>query len=120
MKTVCIALILSLLAVGAAHAQEGDDWHHVANAIPLGSRVKIQTLDGKRMSGTLMRVDGESVSIKRNARMPEAAVTVAFDRISNLERDHGGGVSLIKAIAAGAGVGAGVILTLIVFAMQLD
>ena len=26
-------------------------------AIPLGTKVKIQTLDGKRVSGTLMRVD---------------------------------------------------------------
>lgn len=121
MKIVSLVLIVTFIASTSAFAQEANDWHKVADAIPLGTRVKVQTVDGKRTTGTLMRVDGGSLAIKRNARMPEAAVSVPFDRIANLERDHGGGgVSIVKAVAAGAGVGAGVILTLILFAMQLD
>ena len=54
-----IALIVSLFTLTAGHAfaQEAQQWRKVADAIPLGSKVKIQTLEGKRVSGTLMRVD---------------------------------------------------------------
>lgn len=121
MKILVAALIVSLASVNLfALEQEANDWHTVANAIPLGSKVKVRTTDGARYSGTLMRVDDTSVSVKRNARVPEPAVTVTFDRMANLERDHGGGFSFGKALAIGVGTGAGAILTMLVIAMHLD
>ena len=59
MRAIAIALIASLITLSAANAfaQETDDWRKVADAIPLGSKVKIQRVDGSRVSGTLMRVD---------------------------------------------------------------
>lgn len=77
-------------------------------------------LDGKRVTGTLLRVDETSVMIKKNTRQPEAAVTVKLDRIANMERDNGSGVNVAKAIGIGLGAGAGVILTLFLIALQLD
>ena len=79
----------------------------VAEAIPLGSKVKIQTLENKRISGTLMRVDRTTVTVKRNTRRPEPARTIAFGEIAKMERDNGGGVNIGKAIAIGAATGAG-------------
>ena len=67
-----------------------------------------------------MRVDDRSLQVKRNARRPEAAKVIAFDRISNIEKDNGGGMTWAKALGIGLGVGAGAILTIFVIALQLD
>jgi hypothetical protein len=108
------------LTPSLAFAQEAVVWRDVAEAIPLGTKVKVQTLDGNRMAGTLVRVDDGSLQIKRHARRPEAAAVIAFDRISNIEKDNGGGMSWAKALGLGLGVGAGAILTIFVIALQLD
>lgn len=121
MRITAIALIIAFvtLSAGNAFGQEVTDFRKVAEAIPLGSKVRIHTLDGKRVSGTLMRVDDGSVMVKKNTRLPEAAVSVSYDRMSTIERDHGG-VSWGKAIAIGAAAGGGAILTLFVIALQID
>ena len=122
MRTTAFALVISLFTLTAsqAFAQDGSQWRRVADAIPLGSKVKIQRLDGSRVSGTLMRVDDVTLTLKRNTRLPEAPLAVSFDQIANIERDHGGGMSWAKAIGVGVGAGAGAILTILVIALQLD
>ncbi|HWI20246.1 MAG TPA: hypothetical protein VNT81_20975 [Vicinamibacterales bacterium] len=120
MRIIIIVLVTSLLS-STAFAQESSDWRKVAEAIPLGSKVRVQRLNGERVTGTLMRVDGDIVLIKRDTRRPEMAVTIPFDDIGRIERSkEGGGVNIAKAIAIGAAAGAGAIVTLILFAMQLD
>ena len=121
MRAISIALVVSLFTLTAGHAfaQEAQQWRKVADAIPLGSKVKIQTLDGKRVSGTLMRVDDTAVTIKKHTRLPEAPVSVSYDRIANIERE-GGGMGWGKAIGMGVGAGAAAILTIFLIALQLD
>jgi hypothetical protein len=119
MRVIIVVLIASLFAQ-SVFAQESADWRKVAESIPLGSKVKVQMLDGDRVSGTLMRVDGSSVSVKKNTRLPEPAVAIPFDDVAKIERSKDGGVNIAKAIAIGAAAGAGAIVTLILFAMQLD
>ena len=122
MKTTAIALIVSFLtlAAGSAFAQEANDWRQVADSVPLGSRVKVQTVDGRRINGTLMRVDSTQMLLKRNSRYPEPAIKVAFTDVAKIERHKDGGFNVAKAIAIGAAAGAGAMVTLILFAMQLD
>jgi hypothetical protein len=122
MRAIVIVLIASLFGATtvAAFEQEATQWQKVAVAIPLGTKVKIQTADGKRLTGTLMGVNETAVTIKRNARQPEPPAEVTFDRIANLERDNGGGISVAKAIGIGLAAGAGVVVTLIVIALQID
>ena len=125
MRSTALALIVSLLAFGAtdlsAQQAEANAWRQVAEAIPLGSRVKIQTSTGKRVNGTLMRVDGDAVMVKRNTRRPEPAVVVPFDQVSTLEREQkGDGMNIGKAIAISVATGAGIVLSMILFAMQFD
>jgi hypothetical protein len=122
MRRTALALVVSLftLNAGTAFAQEAPSWRRVAAAIPLGSKVKVQTIEGRRVSGTLMRVDDAAVVVKRHTRMPESAVTVTFEQIANMERSHGDGMSWGKAIGMGVSVGAGAILTILVIALQLD
>jgi hypothetical protein len=119
MRLVIVAVIASLIS-STAFAQESADWRKVAESIPLGSKVKVQMLDGDRISGILMRVDGDVVAVKRNTRLPEPAVAIPFDDVAKIERSKDGGVNVAKAIAIGAAAGAGAIITLILFAMQLD
>ena len=120
MRTTSIALIVSLLLIStSALAQEASQWRKVAGSIALGSKVKIHLVDGRRVTGTLMRVDDTAVMVKKNTRMPEPAVTIAFDRIQRLERDQGG-MSFAKALGIAAATGAGIMTTLFVIAMQMD
>lgn len=125
MRSTALALVVSVLAFGAegafAQHSEAAAWRQVAEAIPLGSRVKLQTLDGQRISGTLMRVDGQSVMVKRNTRRPEPAVSIGYDAISKIERDQpGNGVNIGKAVAISVATGAGIVLTMLLFALQFD
>ena len=129
MRTTALVIILTILSgsmseVLAAQSQtavEATAWKDVAAAIPLGSRVKLQTVEGKRISGTLMRVGYDAVLVKKNTRLPEPAVSIAFSDLSRLERDHGnGGMNVAKAIGIAAATGAGIILTMFVIALQLD
>ena len=122
MRITSLALIISLLSMTAsnAFAQEPVEWRDVAEAIALGTKVKVQTFDSKRVSGTLVRVDDRSLHVKRHSRRPEAATVIAFDQISNIETDNGGGMTWGKALGIGLGVGAGAILTIFVIALQLD
>jgi hypothetical protein len=122
MRAIATVLIFAILATatGSAQQHEAVAWRQVAEAIPLGSKVKIQTTENKRVNGTLMRVDGTSVLVKRNTRHPEPAVAVTFDTIARLEHDKGGGMNIGKAMAIGFATGAGVIVTMILFALQFD
>jgi hypothetical protein len=122
MKPTAIALIVSFLTLGAGSvfAQEANDWHQVASTVPLGSRIKVQTVDGHRINGTLMRVESTAMMVKRNTRYPEPAATIPFADVARIERHKEGGFNVAKAIAIGVASGAGAMLTLILFAMQLD
>ena len=125
MRSIALAVIVSMLAFGAVDAlaqpSEATAWRQVAEAIPVGSRVKLQTLDGKRFSGTLMRVDGDAVMVKRNTRRPEPAAIVAYTAISKIEREQpGNGVNIGKAVAVSVATGAGIVLTMLLFALQFD
>ena len=83
--------------------------------------MKIQLADGKRVGGTLMRVDDVSVMVKKNTRIPEPAITVTYEQMGRIEREHGGGgVHWGKAVGAGLAAGAGAILTIFVIALQFD
>jgi hypothetical protein len=119
MRSTAIALIVTLVMATSAFAQEAQAWRKVAEAIPLGSKVKVQTLDGRRVNGTLMSVDDRSVMVKKNTRIPEPAITVAFEQMGSLERDRGG-MNWAKALGIGAATGAGAILTIFVIALQFD
>ena len=122
MRITSLALIISLFSVTASNAfgQEPVVWRDVAEAIPLGTKVTVQTLDGKRVAGTLVRVEERALQVKRDARRPEAATVVSFDQISNIQKVNGGGMTWAKAVGVGLGVGAGAILTIFVIALQLD
>ena len=130
MRTTALVIMVTILSGGmsdvlAAQPQappvEAAAWKDVAGAIPLGSRVKAHTVEGRRITGTLMQVSDGAVLVKRNTRLPEPAVSIAFTDLSRLERDHGnGGINIAKAVAIAVGAGAGVVFTIFMIALQFD
>ena len=125
MRAIALSVMVSIFALGvtevSAQQEEAVAWRQVAEAIPLGSKVKVQTTAGRRLSGTLMRVDGSAIMLKRNTRRPEPALTLAFTEIGKLERDQGnGGSTIAKAIGVGLAAGAGVFFSLVLIALQMD
>jgi hypothetical protein len=121
-RTLVTSLIVALVAVPLSHAQQADEaanWQRVASVTPLGSRVKVDTADRRRYSGTLMQVTDTGIVIKRATRLPEPPVTVTFDRITRLEQDRGG-LSVAKALGIGVAAGAGAVMTLIMMALAFS
>ena len=122
MRIIAIVIITILIVSTSAFAQEATAWRKVAETIPLGSKVKVQTIEGKRITGTLMRVDDTAVVVKRNTRRPEPALSILFDDVSSIEREQhgGGGASFGKALAIAGATGGAIVLSLFLLAMQLD
>jgi hypothetical protein len=112
-------IIATLLTSTSALAQEADAWRKVAETIPLGTKVKVQTFEGTRITGTLMRVDDKEILIKKNTRRPEPAVAVVFDDVAKIERDKAGGTNVGKAIGIGLAAGASVVLSLFLVAAAI-
>jgi hypothetical protein len=119
MRTIAIVIIATLLTSTSTLAQEADAWRKVAETIPLGTKVKVQTFEGKRITGTLMRVDDKEILIKKNTRRPEPAAVVVFDDVAKIERDKDGGANVGKAIAIGLATGASVVLSLFLIAAAI-
>ena len=121
---VILALVLtpsSVLGQQALSAEaEAAAFRQLAAAIPPGTRVKVRMKDGRRMTATLMEADEHRIVVKRDARVPEPAVGIAFTELSRLERDQKGGFSVGKALGIGLAAGAGAILTMFAIAMTID
>jgi hypothetical protein len=121
MRALITLVLLAFLAAPPVRAEQVDEaasWQRVASVTPLGSRVKVETADRRRYTGTLMRVTDTGIVIKRATRLPEAPVAVPFDRIARLEQDRGG-LSVAKAIGIGVAAGAGAMLSLILMAIGM-
>ena len=120
-----IACILALPPAAAAQQPvpidvETAGMRQVASAIPLGSRVKVQLQSGRRLTATLLAIEADAIIVKRDARVPEPAVTIAFSELAHLQRDQKSGFGLAKAIGIGVAAGASAILTMFFIALSLD
>jgi hypothetical protein len=127
MKTITVILAGLLIAQPAIAAQkaispamEATAFRQMAAAIPVGTRLKLQTTSGRRMTATLLAIDDDGVIVKRASRVPEPAVTIPFSELARLERDQKGGFSLGKALGVGLAAGAGAILTLFFITIAID
>jgi hypothetical protein len=99
---------------------EAAAFKQLAAGIPLGSRIKLQTRDGRRLTATLMTVTDDGVVVKRESRVPEPAVNVAFAELTRLHLEEKSGFSMGKALGIGLAAGVGAILTLFAIAVSID
>ncbi len=119
--TALIAVPLSVRAQEPlAPTVETAALQQLASGIPIGSRIKVRTADGRRLTATLMAADAQRIIVKRRSRVPEPAVSIAFADLSELRRDEGGGMSVGKAVGIGLAAGVGAILTLFALAIAMS
>jgi hypothetical protein len=125
-----VALIVAaavLLTPSLGHAQQalaaGDEaaaFRQLAASMPLGSRVKVESRDGRRVTATLMAADATAIVIKRESRVPESAISIPYDQLTRLQLDPKNGFSMGKAIGIGLAAGVGAILTIFAIAVSID
>ena len=120
---IIAALVLQrpLAAQGVLTADaETAAFKQMAAGIPLGTRISLRTKEGRRINATLMAVDADRIVVKRDSRVPEPAVGIAFADLTRLERESKGGFSMGKALGIGLAAGVGAILTLFGIAVAID
>jgi hypothetical protein len=125
--TTSIVIVALLLAPTLAHAQqplpadaEAAAFKQLAARIPLGSRIKLQSRDGRRLTATLMTVTDEAIVVKRESRVPEPAVSVPYAELTRLKLEEKSGFTVAKALGIGLAAGVGAILTLFAIAVSID
>jgi hypothetical protein len=99
---------------------EAAAFRQMAASIPLGSRVRVQTTAGRRLTATLMNVTDEAIVVKRESRVPERALSIRFEDLSSLKRHEPRGLGLGKALGIGLAAGAGAMLTLFLIVLSID
>ena len=87
-------------------------WYSYAVKLPIGSTVDVRTADGKRQTAVLAIVDQEGVTLEPRTRIPEPARRIRYQDITQLTLKKNGG-SVAKAVAIGAGIGAGTFMGLL-------
>ena len=121
---VTVTLLLTPLMARAQQTlppeQEAAAFQQLAAGIPLGSRIKLETRDGRRMNATLMAVNEADVVVKRESRIPEPAVRIAYADLTRLQLRSTNGFSVGKAIGVGLAAGVGAILTLFAIAVSIN
>jgi hypothetical protein len=128
MRDITIVIVIAALVfatpVSAQDALTRDAetaaFQQLASGIPPGSRVKVRTTDGRRLTATFMAADDRHILVKRHSRVPEPAVAIAFADLTELRREERSGFSIGKAIGIGLAAGVGAILTLFAIAVTID
>ena len=87
-------------------------WYAYAAKLPIGSTVDVRTVDGKRQTAVLAIVDQEGVTLEPRTRIPEPAIRIRYQDLEQLTLKKNG-ASTARAVAIGAGVGAGVFMGLL-------
>lgn len=109
-------------AAGQAGAgRDPDVWRRYVRQLPPGSRVRLELLDGRRLTGTLMGLDGDAVVVQPRTRLPEPERVIPLDQLAWLEPDAGGaGAGRAVAIGVLSGAASFLALLLVTFALYSD
>jgi len=135
MRTVVYGLILALSTVGCAArsttphrpARDGDlSWSEAERVavlrqyverLPVGGRVRVQTVDGARWSATLLSADHERVVLQPRGRLTEPARAIPIASLQLVEPEsHSGSSQLLKAVAVGVATGVATFMTMLLIA----
>jgi hypothetical protein len=104
----------------AIRATDAAAWERYLNSLPIGSKVKVETADGKSFKGTFMGVDAGNVTVKPKTRIPEPVRSIPIASLASLDLDQGTSTAKVVAIAAGAAGAAVLGVLLIVIAAVGD
>lgn len=133
MRAIVVGLVLALSTAGCAARSvtpsvagpQGQTWEAERVAVlrqyvehlPVGGRVRVQTVDGARWSATLLSADHERVVLQPRGRVtePPRAVPIAALQLIEPERNSAPN-QLVKAVAIGVATGAATFFTMLIIA----
>jgi hypothetical protein len=110
-RLVCVLLLFTIaLAPSVALAQqtapdEPAMWRAVVARLPPASLVSVRLTDRTRLTGTVLRVDEETFTLKPRTRIPVPARELRFEEIAVLEAAKPS-MSPGKKVLLGVGIGA--------------
>ena len=117
---VTITLLISSTTLTAEQSsaipRSREYWFAYASKLPIGSTVRVRTLDGTRVTAVLAVVDDESITLELKTRIPEPPRRISFDQLEQLELSPKG-PSIGRSIATGVAVGAGTFLGVLLIIM---
>ena len=135
MRTAVYGLILALSTVGCAargatpqgaappsavpwgEAERVAVLRQYVERLPVGGRVRVQTVDGARWSATLLSADHERVVLQPRGRLTEPARAIPIASLQLIEPESQSGNSqLLKAVAVGVATGAATFVTMLMIA----
>jgi len=80
-----------------------------ARNLAVGTRVRVTTVDGDNVRGTLLKKTDASIFVQPRGRIAEPVAEITFERLVSIEREkEGAGIG--RAIGLGAAAGAGAAL----------
>ena len=80
-----------------------------ARNLAVGTRVRVTTVDGDNVRGTLLKKTDASIFVQPRGRIAEPLAEITLDRLVSIEREkEGAGIG--RAIGLGAAAGAGAAL----------
>lgn len=97
----CLRAVLSVLLVFImclpSHAQapraaslDSQRYRELAQTLEPAAFVSVRLTSGKKLTGTILSVNGDSFVIQRHSRIPEPARNVRFDDVMSMERSRQG------------------------------
>ena len=86
--------------------------------LPVGSKVRVDTVHGRTLRGTLMKATDEELVVQRNTRLPESPEAIPMKDVARVTLETGGSSGKLMGIGAaiGAGAAVGVIWLIVVLA----
>lgn len=137
MRGIVVGLVLALSTAGCAArgatpsvaGSQGQTWAEAERVavlrqyvehLPLGGRVRVQTVDGARWSATLLSADHERVVLQPRGRVTEPARAIPIAALQLIEPERNGGSNqLVKAVAIGVATGAATFFTMLMIAFAV-
>jgi hypothetical protein len=106
-----------LLAQAASSASQPAVIGQFVKGLAPGTLVKLKLASGAKVKGMLIAADDEAVTIRPKTRIPEPIRRISLDEIADAE--VGGGTMAGRAVAIGAGIGAGAALGFVFLLVML-
>ena len=132
MKNIAVLLTAGMLATGcAARATPRPDdvlnesdrivvMRDYLGRLPAGSRVTAITVDGTRVSGTLLAVDEHRLVVQPQGRLPEPSRALPIASLQRVEpQPAGGNGPVAKAVVIGVVTGAAAFLTMLLVTLAM-
>ena len=130
---LCVALVLPgcgsprltrARIVPSQHAvgSESDAMREFVRSIRAGSRIRLETVQGRTLRGTLMHATEDEVFVERNTRVPVPVEKVPMADIARVTLDNTSANSRLVALGAaiGAAAAVGVIWIIALIALSGD